>query len=132
MLQALYKSKQLSLILLERLSDYLALLRIELKMQGREIAIQLFGYLSAALFTVFALLFTGVAIIVSFWDSNYRGLAAWGVVALYFAYIYSQDTILAAAAAAMALARRHADKRAALQSLREEFRRDVALLRETL
>ena len=50
------------------------------------------------------------------------GLAAWGVVALYFA----------AAAAAMALARRHADKRAALHSLREEFRRDVALLRETL
>ena len=122
MLQALYKSKQLSLILLERLSDYLALLRIELKMQGCEIAIQLFGYLSAALFTVFALLFTGIAIIVSFWDSNYRGLAAWGVVALYFA----------AAAAAMTLARRHADKRAALHSLREEFRRDVALLRETL
>ena len=122
MLEALKKSKQLSVMALDRLGDYLALLRVEMKLQGREIGVQLIGYLAAVLFMLFALLFIGIAIIVSFWDSDYRGLAAWAVVALY----------IAAAGIAVAMARRHATRTAALESLREEFRRDVALLRESL
>ena len=116
MLEALKKSKQLSVMALDRLGDYLALLRVEMKLQGREIGVQLIGYLAAVLLMLFALLFIGIAIIVSFWDSDYR------VVALY----------IAAAGIAVAIARSHATRTAALESLREEFRRDVALLRESL
>ena len=122
MLEALQKSKQLSIMAMNRLRDYLALFRIEMKLQSREIGVQLIGYLSAAVFALFALLFIGIAIIVSFWDSSYRGIAAWVVVALY----------IGAAGASVALARRHAHRPAALTTLREEFRRDVDLVRESL
>lgn len=122
MLETLKKSKQLSVMALDRLGDYLALLRIEMKLQGREIGVQLIGYLAAALFSLFALLFIGIAIIVSFWDSEFRGVAAWAVVALY----------IAAAGIAVAVARRHSARTAALATLREELRRDAALVRESL
>ncbi len=122
MLETLQKAKKLSAIAFNRLGDYAALARIELKMQGREIGMQLFGYLGAALCALFALLFLGVAIIVSFWDSPYRTLAAWVVVALY----------LAGAAAGIALARRHIVSGGGLGTLRDEFRRDVAVVRESL
>lgn len=122
MLDTLQKAKKLSAIAFERLGDYVALARIELKMQGREIGTQLVGYLGAAVCALFALLFLGVAIIVSFWDSPYRTLAAWAVVALY----------LAGTATGMLLARRHAVAGSGLGTLRDEFRRDVALVRESL
>jgi uncharacterized membrane protein YqjE len=121
-LSTLQKTKKLFAIALERVGDYLALARIELKMQGREIGVQLVGYLGAALCALFALLFIGVAIIVSFWDSDYRALAAWAVVALY----------LAGAAGGIALARRHSGSTGGLGTLRDELRRDVALVRESL
>ncbi len=122
MFKTLHRSKQISVLALDRLSDYLGLMRIELKMQKREIGMQLFGYLSAALCSMFALFFMGVAVILSFWDSAYRGLAAWAVVALY----------MAAAGIGIGLARHHSGKVAPLQSLREELRRDMALVRESL
>lgn len=122
MLEALQKSKQLSVMVLNRLRDYLALFRIEMKLQSREIGVQLIAYLAAAVFALFGLLFIGIAIIVSFWDSSYRGIAAWVVVALY----------IGAAGGSIALARRHAQRPAALTALREEFRRDVDLVRESL
>ncbi len=122
MLEALQKSKQLSVMALDRLGDYLALLRIEMKLQGKEIGVQLVSYLAASLFALFSLLFMGIAIIVSFWDTEFRSIAAWAVVALY----------MAAAGAAVAMARRHVNKTAALATLREEVRRDVAMVRENL
>jgi uncharacterized membrane protein YqjE len=122
MLEALQKSKQLSLIAMERLGDYLALLRIEMKLQGRELGVQLAGYLLAALSFLFVLLFTGIAIIVNFWDSDYRRLAAWVVVTLY----------LVMAAASIALVRRRTGRVSGMTTLREEIRRDVALIRESL
>lgn len=122
MLEALQKSKQLSLIAMERLSDYLALLRIEMKLQGRELGVQLAGYLLAALSFFFVLLFTGIAIIVNFWDSDYRHIAAWVVVTLY----------LVMAAASIALVRRRTGRVSGMTTLREEIRRDVALIRESL
>jgi uncharacterized membrane protein YqjE len=121
-LETLRKAKKLSAIALERLGDYVALARIELKMQSREIGTQLVGYLGAAVCALFALLFLGVAIVVSFWDSPYRTLAAWAVVALY----------LAGAATGILLARRHSGAGSGLGTLRDEFQRDVALLRESL
>ena len=122
MFETLKKSRQLSIIALDRLGDYLALLCIEMKMQGRELAVQVAGYAAAALCAVFAMLFLGIAIIVSFWDSDYRALATWVVVALYAGGAY----------AGISLARRHTGKVAALDTLRDEIRRDAALVRESL
>ena len=122
MLEALQKSKQLSVMALDRLGDYLALLRIEMQLQGREIGVQLIAYLAAVMFVLFALLFIGIALIVSFWDSEFRGIAAWAIVAAY----------MAAAGFAVAVARRHVARTAALATLREELRRDADLVRENL
>lgn len=122
MLEALQKSKQLSLIALDRLGDYLALMRIEMQLQGRELAVQLAGYLLAGLATFFVLLFAGIALIITFWDSDYRRIAAWSVVVLY----------LLIAAGGIALARQHAGRATGMTTLREEIRRDVALVRENL
>ncbi len=122
MLQALQKSKQLSVMALDRLGDYFALMRIEMQLQGKEIGVQLISYLAAALFALFALLFTGIAIIVSFWDSEFRGVAA----------CVARARCIAGAGVAVAVAQRHVNKTEALASLREEFRRDVALVRENL
>ncbi len=122
MLEALHKSKQLSVMAFDRLGDYLALLHIEMKLQGREIGVQLIVYLVAALLALFALLFIGIALIVSFWDSDYRALAAWAVVALY----------IGAAGVSVTVARRHVTQTAVLATLREELRRDAALVRESL
>ncbi len=122
MFETLKKTRQLSLIAIDRLGDYLALLRIEVKLQGRELAAQMIGYAAAVLLGLFVLLFLGIAIIVSFWDSEYRTLAAWLVVALY----------ASGAAAGIGLARRRPSQTAGLNTLREELKRDVALVREYL
>lgn len=122
MLNALRKSKQLSAIVLDRLSDYLALVRIELKMQGRELKLQLLGLFAAVLCAFTTLLFVGIAIIISFWDSEYRAIAAWATVALY----------MGLAGAGMALTKRHTGKGATLNTLREEIKRDADLVRESL
>lgn len=122
MLEVLKKSRQLAVIALDRIGDYFALLRIEMKLQGREIGVQAAGYVAAAVFALFTLLFIGIAIIISFWDSDFRALAAWVVVALY----------AGGAAGGMALARRHAGREAPLLALREEMRRDIALVRDSL
>lgn len=122
MLEVLKKSRQLAVIALDRMGDYFALLRIEMKLQGREIGVQAAGYVAAAMFALFTLLFIGIAIIISFWDSDFRALAAWVVVALY----------AGGAAGGMALARRHAGREAPLMALREEMRRDIALVRDSL
>lgn len=122
MFEALKKSKQLSFIAIDRLGDYLALLLIEMKLQGRDLGAQLAGYLLAALSSFFVLLFAGIAILVTFWDSDYRSIAAWVVVGLY----------LLIAAAGVALARQHAGRATGMTTLREEIRRDMALVRENL
>ena len=122
MLKALQKSKQLSVIAMDRLGDYLALLQIEMKLQGREFGAQLAGYVLASRSVFFMLLFSGIAIIVTFWDSDYRNTAAWLVVGLY----------AATAGAGISLARQHAGRGTGMMTLRDEIKRDVALVRESL
>ncbi len=122
MLEALQKSRQLSVMALDRLTDYLGLLHIEMKLLSRELGVQLISYLAVALFVLFALLFIGIALIVSFWDSEYRGVAAWVVVALY----------MSLAGGALAIARRAVTRTGVLATLREELRRDADLIRESL
>lgn len=83
MFSALYKSKQLYLITLDRVGDYMDLLRVEMKIREHQLAIRIAGFTVAILFTLLATIFFGLAIIVSFWSSEYRTLAAWFVVLLY-------------------------------------------------
>jgi len=120
--ETLHKSKQISVIALDRLGDYIELLRLELKLHGRDLGIQLACYAAAALFSVLTVIFIGVAIIVSFWNSEYLGLAGWGVVVLYGAV----------AAACIYLARRQAHEGSPFSTLRNELKRDVDLVKETI
>jgi uncharacterized membrane protein YqjE len=120
--ETLEKTKQISVIALDRLGDYIELLRIELKLQGRELGLQLLGYVIAALFGVLSTIFIGIAIIVTFWDSDYRAIAGWAVVALY----------LAAAGGGIYLSRKHLYKGSAFSTLRTELKRDVDLVKESI
>lgn len=85
MFAALQKSRQLYLITLDRIGDYMDLLRVEMKLREQQLAVRIAGFTVAILFSLLATIFLGLAIIVTFWDSDYRALAAWGVVVLYAA-----------------------------------------------
>jgi len=119
--EAIRKSRQISSIALDRLGDYIELLRIEMKLQGRELGVMLLGTAVGAVFGLLATIFIGVAIILTWWDSPYRALAAWGVVVLY----------AVVAAFGLLLASKHRPG-SALGTLRDEIRRDAAVVRESL
>lgn len=122
MFEKLKKSKQLSLMMIERASDYLSLVGIEAKIQGQILVKQIIGYAIAAIFGLIALLFLGVAVIVTFWESDYRTLVAWLV---FFAF-------LAVSAIGLWLGRRHVSPQQPFTSVRNEFQRDVDLVKESL
>ncbi|MDQ9170422.1 phage holin family protein [Oxalobacteraceae bacterium R-40] len=122
MFEKLQKSKQISVIALDRLGDYFELLRIELKLQGRELATHLMGYAIAGVFALLAALFIGIAIIVTFWDTQYRAIAAWAVVALY----------LAGAGVGIFISRKSTAAEPPFATLREELKRDVELVKENI
>lgn len=122
MLSSLHKSKQISSIVIDRLSDYLTLARIELQLQGRELMMQTLSYSAAALFLFLMLLFFGVAMLTSFWDTTHRILAAWVVVLLYSL----------GAAICITIARSHAANLIGLSSLSQEIKEDTAILRQVL
>lgn len=121
MFEAIRKSRQISIIAMDRLGDYLELLRIEMKLQGRELGVMLLSTAVGAIFGLMATLFVGVAIILTWWDSPFRALAAWSVVVLYAGI----------AAFGFSLARKHKPG-SALTTLRDEIRRDAELVRESL
>jgi uncharacterized membrane protein YqjE len=120
--ETLHKSKQISAIALDRLGDYLELLRIEMKLQGRELGVLLLGYAVGAIFALLVTIFFGVAIILTFWDTPYRALAAWFVVLLYGAV----------SGAGIAMARKHAYAGSAFSTLRNELKQDVELVKESI
>ncbi|WP_283443940.1 phage holin family protein [Noviherbaspirillum suwonense] len=122
MFEKIKKSKQLAKMMGERAGDYLNLVTIEAKMQGAILAKQAVGYAIAALFGLLAVVFLGIAVIVSFWETDYRILAAW-LVFLAFG---------AGAGAGIFVARKHATAAAAFAHVREEFQRDVDLIKESL
>ena len=122
MLSSLHKSKQISFMVMDRLSDYLSLARIELQLQGRELIMQALSYSAAALFLFLMLLFFGVAMLTSFLDTPHRTLAAWSIVALY----------TLGAVTSINFARRHAEKLIALSSLSQEMKEDAIILRQAL
>jgi uncharacterized membrane protein YqjE len=121
-IHTLQKSKQLSLIALERVSDYLDLLRVEVKIREHELVMRLAGYAVAALFGLLAIIFFGLAIIVSFWDSQYRALAAWFVVVLYAGI----------AGISLYMCMKHFVSQSIASTLRTELRRDIDTIKESL
>jgi uncharacterized membrane protein YqjE len=116
------KSKQLALMMSERVGDYLSLLKIEAKMQGAVLVKQVIGFAVAAIFGLLATVFLAVAIIVSFWETDYRILVAW-LVFLAFG---------AGAGAGLFLARKHVAPSEPFAHVRAEVQRDVDLIKETL
>jgi uncharacterized membrane protein YqjE len=120
--EKLKKSKQLSRMMIERASDYLSLIGIEAKIQGQILVKQIIGYAIAAIFGLFALLFLGIAVIVTFWESDYRTLVAWLVFLVF----------VAGAVIGLWLGRRHVSPQAPLTSVRNEFQRDIDLVKESL
>jgi uncharacterized membrane protein YqjE len=122
MLSALQKSRQLYLITLDRVGDYMDLLRVELKIREHQMALKLAGFAAAGLFGLLATIFLGLAIIVTFWDSEYRTLAAWFVVLLYGGI----------AAVCLNLCLKHFRSMPLATTLRTEIRRDVNAIKEAL
>lgn len=122
MFETLEKAKQIAILTLGRLDDYMQLLRIEVKMQGKNLAIQIAGYLVAAFFAMLVVMFLGLAIIVSFWETDYRLIAAWGVVGLY--------AVLAGIG--LLIASLHRYKGSAIGVISEELKRDVEMVKETV
>ncbi|MGE5652482.1 phage holin family protein [Noviherbaspirillum sp. UKPF54] len=122
MISALHKSRQLYLITLDRVSDYFDLLRVELKIQEHNIALRIAGFAVAVLFSLLATVFLGLAIIVSFWDSPLRALAAWFVVLLYGGI----------AGVCLNLALKHFRSQPIANTLRTEFRRDLDVIKESV
>lgn len=122
MLSALHKSKQLYLITLDRITDYLDLLKVEMKIREYQLAFRLAGFAAAFLFGLLATIFLGLAIIISFWDTSFRILAAWVVVALYGA--------VAGVSLYYCIERFRSPPLSA--TLRHELQRDINVIKENL
>lgn len=122
MFAALHKSKQLYLIALDRAGDYMDLLRVELKIREQQLGIRIAGFVIAVLFSLLATIFFGLAIIISFWGTEYRALAAWFVVLLYAAI----------AGFTFNMALKHFRSPPLTTTLRGELQRDIDVIKENL
>jgi uncharacterized membrane protein YqjE len=122
MFSALHKSKQIYIITLERIGDYLDLLRVEMKIREQQLAIRIAGFAIALLFTLLATVFLGLAIIVSFWSTDYRALAAWFVVVLYGAI----------AGATFSMCMKHFRSQPLSTTLRSQLQRDIDMIKESI
>lgn len=122
MFSALHKSKQLYLMGLERVGDYADLLRVEMKIREQQLAIRLAGFAVAALFALLTTIFFGIAIIVSFWGTDYQALAAWFVVLLYGVI----------AGVCLNLALKHFRSQPLTTTLRSQLQRDIDVIKESI
>jgi len=122
MFSALHKSKQLYLITLDRVGDYMDLLRVEMKIREQQLAARIAGFAVAGLFALLATVFLGVAIIVSFWGTEYRALAAWFVVLLYGAI----------AGISLNICLKHFRSPPITTNLRSQLQRDLDVIKENL
>lgn len=122
MFAALHKSKQLYLITLDRVGDYMDLLRVEMKIREHQLAARLAGFAVAGLFGLLATVFLGLAIIISFWGTEYRALAAWFVVLLYGAI----------AGISLNICLKHFRSPPLTTSLRSQLQRDLDVIKENI
>ena len=83
MFEKIKKAKQLGIIARHRMGDYMELVPILMKIQWHYFSAQIISYVVLFVLALLSLIFLGVAIIVSYWDTPYRVVSAWSVVALY-------------------------------------------------
>jgi uncharacterized membrane protein YqjE len=122
MFESIEKARQLGVIALERIGEYLELLRISAEIQGQDLKKRIFGFVMVALFAVLSLIFVGLAVIVTCWDTPYRVTAAWGVAAFYAlialgAYLSGQNQPRPVSA---------------LDTLRDEVQQDIKLMKDVV
>lgn len=122
MFESIEKARQLGVIALERIGEYLELLRISAEIQGQDLKKRIFGFVMVALFAVLSLIFVGLAVIVTCWDTPYRVTAAWGVAAFYAlialgAYLSGQNQPYPVSA---------------LDTLRDEVQEDIKLMKDVV
>ena len=122
MCETIKKARRLAAIALERVDDYLELIRISVEIQGRSLKKRIISFVIVMLFAALSLIFLGLAIIVTCWDTPYRAAAAWGVMACYaliafVAYMGSQDKTRPAST---------------FDTLRDELRQDVKLMKDVV
>lgn len=122
MLHVLEQAKQIGFILLERVEDYIELVRLDVEIQRHHIVQRVLSYAITGLCSLIAFVFLGFAVIVSFWETDYRILVAWLVVAFY----------VLLAVIAFARARRHVRPEPAFSSVSREVQQDIQLLKEIL
>ena len=122
MFETIKKARRLAAIALERVDDYLELIRISVEIQGQSLKKRIISFVIVILFAALSLIFLGLAIIVTCWDTPYRAAAAWGVMACYaliafVAYMGSQDKTRPAST---------------FDTLRDEIRQDVKLMKDVI
>lgn len=122
MFESIEKARQLGVIALERIGEYLELLRISAEIQGQDLKKRIIGFVMVALFAVLSLIFVGLAVIVTCWDTPYRVSAAWGVAAFYAlialgAYLSGQNQPRPVSA---------------LDTLRDEVQEDIKLMKDVV
>jgi uncharacterized membrane protein YqjE len=122
MFETLEKARQLGAIALERIGEYLELFRISAEIQGQHLKKRILSFVVVALFAGLSLIFLGLAIIVTCWDTSYREAAAWGVAILY-AFI---------ALGAYKAGQSQAGPASALATLRDEVEQDVKLMKDVV
>jgi uncharacterized membrane protein YqjE len=122
MFESIEKARQLGMIALERIGEYLELLRISAEIQGQDLKKRIFGFVMVALFAVLSLIFVGLAVIVTCWDTPYRVTAAWGV-AVFYALI---------ALGAYLSGQNQPRPVSALDTLRDEVQQDIKLMKDVV
>lgn len=83
MFKKIRKIKQLGIVARDRIGDYVQLMSILIKIQWNYVSAQIISYVAIFVLTLLSLVFIGVAVIVSFWETPYRVASAWGIVAFY-------------------------------------------------
>ena len=122
MFESIKKAKQLGTLALERVDDYLELVKLSAEIQVQNWKKQVVSYLMAALFSALSLIFLGLAVIITCWDTPYRILSAWGV-----AGIYTLIAFLVYAAAP-----KPAVSVSAFDVVRDELQQDIKLMKDVV
>lgn len=116
------RARQVGAILLERLEDYIELVRLDVEIQRHHLVQRILAFAVMGICSLIAFVFFGFAVIVSFWETDYRVHAAWAVMAFYFVL----------AIVAFVIARRHIRRQSTLSSVSLELQQDIKMIRELL
>ncbi len=120
MFETIKKARQLAAIALERLDDYLELLKVSAEFQGQNFMKRVISALVVALFAILSLIFLGAAVIVTCWDTPYRVASAWGVAGFYALIAFGIYIVNPG----------RTDSASAFDTLRSELQQDVKLMKD--